>query len=164
VKARAPVVILAAGVVLGLLIHPGAADAAEGARAFRWTAALQQAAAGKSDETLRVTYRDGFLTVYCANTTLEEVFERVEATTGIQVVLEHQSPRTCRSTAIRSQPLEWALDRLLTDHGLSYVLVLAPNYDIVTVRTFDSGKRVQRAPPRPAPAVPRILRRWPRVR
>lgn len=163
-KALAAVVIVAAGVVPGLAIHLGAVGAGGSARAFRWTTALAEAAEAKSDEILNVTYRDGFLTVYCANTTLDEVFERVEATTGIHIVLEKESVRTCRRTTIKSQPLEWALERLLTDHGLSYVLVLAPNDDIVTVRIFDTGERVQRAPPSPARRIPGRLRRWPRFR
>lgn len=108
-----------------------------------------------------MTYEAGRLTVYCVNAALDEVFKRVEASTGIRVVLEKPSARTCRSTAIEGQPLEWALDRLLTDHGLSYVLVLEPEDAIVAVRIFDRGERVQRAPPSPARGVPGRLRRWP---
>jgi hypothetical protein len=161
-KALAFVVILAADFVPGLAIHIAAVGAGGGARSFRWTTALAEAAT--SNETLDVTYRDGRLTVYCANTALGEVFERVEATTGVEVVLEKQSVRTCRSTTIRSQPLERALDRFLTDHGLSYVFVLAPDDEIVTVRIFDTGERVQRAPPSPARRFPRRLWRWPWLR
>jgi hypothetical protein len=155
------VVILATGVVPGLTIHIEAVGAGGGPGAFRWTTPLADAAEPRSEEILTVTYRAGLLTVYCANTALDEVFKRVEASTGVRVVLEKPSARTCRSTAIEGQPLEWALDRLLTDHGLSYVLILEPEDDIVTVRIFDSGERVQRAPPRPARGVPRPLRRWP---
>jgi hypothetical protein len=111
-----------------------------------------------------VAYRDGFLTVYCSNTALDQVFARVEATTGIRVVLEKQSLRKCRRTAIRGRPLERALERLLTDHGFSYVLVLAQNNDIVTVRVFDTGERVQRPPPKPVRRIPGHLRRWPWTR
>jgi hypothetical protein len=141
VKALAAAVILAAGVVPGL---PSPIEAAE----------------PKSEETLSVTYAAGLLTVYCVNTALDEVFKRVEASTGIRVVLKKPSARTCRRTGIEGQPLEWALDRLLTDHGLSYVLVLEPDDDIVAVRIFDGGQRVQRAPPSPARSVRRPLRRW----
>lgn len=162
-SALAAVVMVAAGVVPGLATHPGAGVDGGRTRASGWTAAAE-AAAARSDEVLNVAYRDGFLTVYCANTALDQVFERVEAATGIPVVLENQSVRKCRRTAIRRRPLEWALERLLTDHGFSYVLVLAPNDDIVTVRIFDTGERVQRAPPRPVRRIPGSLRRWPWTR
>jgi hypothetical protein len=152
-----------AGVVPGVAIHPGAVVAGGGTRAVGWTAAAE-AAAAKSDGVLNVAYRDGFLTVYCSNTALDQVFERVEATTGIRIVPEKQSVRKCRRTAIRRRPLEWALERLLTDHGFSYVLVLAPNDDIVTVRIFDTGERIQRAPPSPVRRIPGSLRRWPWIR
>ena len=162
-KALAAVVMVAAGVVPGLAIHPGGVGAGGGTRAAGWTAAAE-AAAATSDGVLNVAYRDGFLTVYCANTALDQVFERVEATTGIRVVPEKRSVRKCRRTAITRRPLEWALERLLTDHGFSYVLVLAPNNDIVTVRVYDTGERVQRAPPRPVRRIPGRLRRWPWIR
>jgi hypothetical protein len=163
VKALAAVVMVAAGLVPDVAIHPGAVVAGGGTRAVGWTAAAE-AAAAKSDGVLNVAYRDGFLTVYCANTALDQVFERVEATTGIRVVLENQSVRKCRPTAIRRRPLDWALERLLTDHGFSYVLVLAPNDDIVTVRVFDTGERIQRAPPSPVRRMPGRLWRWPGIR
>jgi hypothetical protein len=121
-------------------------------------------AATTSNGVLNVAYRDGFLTVDCVNTTLDQLFARVEATTGIPVVLKTASVRRCRRTAISRRPLEWALERLLTDHGLNYVLVLAPSSEIVTVRIFDPGERVERAPPRPVRQVPGHLRRWPGVR
>jgi hypothetical protein len=163
VKALAAVVMVAAGVVPGLAIPPGAIVARGGTRALGWTTAAE-AAAATSAGALNVAYRDGFLTVYCANTALDQVFERVEAATGIPVVLEKQSVRKCRRTAIRRRPLEWALERLLTDHGFSYVLVLAPNDDIVTVRIFDTGERIQRAPPSPVRRIPGRLRHWPWIR
>jgi hypothetical protein len=149
--------------LLGPAIHLGGVGAGGGARAFGWTAAAEGAEA-KSDETLSVTFRSGLLTVYCANRSLDEVFKRVEASTGIRVVSQRGSVRTCRRTTIKSQPLEWALERLLTDHALGYVLVLAPNNDIVAVRIFDTGERVQRAPPSPARRIPARVRRWPLYR
>jgi hypothetical protein len=155
------VVILATGVVSGLTIHIEAVGAGEGPGTFRSTTPLADAAEPRSEEILTVISRAGLLTVYCANTALDEVFKRVEASTGIRVVLEKPSARTCRSTAIEGQPLERALDRLLTEHGFSYVLILEPEGDIVAARIFDSGERVQRAPPHSARGVRGPLRRWP---
>jgi hypothetical protein len=159
VKALAASVIVAAVVVFGVATPIGAGGAQGVARGFGWTAAAANVAAPKSDKSLSVTYRGGLLTVHCANTALDEVFQRVEATTGIPVLLERQSVRNCRLTTIERQPLERALDRFFTDHGLGYVLVLAPNHDILTVRVFDPGERVQRAPPSPVRRMPGQLRR-----
>ena len=163
-KTLAAVLIVAAGVVPGLVLHIGAVGAGGRARALGSTTALAEARDATSDALLDVTYRDGFLTVHCANTALDELFARVAAATGIRLVGQQQSVRMCRSTTIQDQPLAWALDRLLTDHGLSYALVLAPTDEIVTVHVFDSGQRVQPAPPRPVRRIPGHLRRWPVVR
>jgi hypothetical protein len=149
--------------LLLVLGHLGAVGAGGGARIL-WGTAAAEGAEAEPDETLSVTFRGGLLTVYCANSSLDEVFRRVEASTGIRVVPAKRSARTCRRTTIENQPLEWALERLLTDHALGYVLVLAPNNDIVAVRIFDTGERVQRARPSPARRIPARVWRWPLYR
>jgi hypothetical protein len=140
-------------------MHDGPVAAGERGLAPRGAGLADGAAGGASDHALSVAYRDGRLTVWCTNAALDDLFARVEVATGIRVLRQRVAARTCRRTRIDDRPLDWALDRLLTDHGLSYVLVLDREEDIVTLRIFGGGETVRRAPPRPA-RTPGFLRRW----
>lgn len=153
---------LAAMLALAILLVPLAADAQRGA--YRRITPFAGPGSDESDKALTVTYRDGLLTVRCTNAALTEVFGRLEATTGVDVVFHGSGDRACRNTRIEGQPLDWALDRFLADHGLSYVLVLDGQQDIVAVRIFDDGERVKPNAPRPPVVVPPPLRYWPRFR
>jgi hypothetical protein len=145
---RPAVLILAgiAGLVLFILLVPLTAEAQRAA--YGWITPLAAQRRDEPDKALTVTYHDGLLTVRCTNAALTEVFGRLEATTGLDVVFHRGKERACRSTRIEGQPLDWALDRFLADHGLSYVLVLDRQQDIVAVRIFDDGERVRPTVPR----------------
>lgn len=153
---------LAAVLALAILLVPLAADSQRGA--YGRITPFAGRGADESDKALTVTYRDGRLTVRCTNAALTEVFDRLEATTGVDVVFHRSGDRACRNTRIEGQPFDWALDRFLVDHGLSYVLVLDRQQDIIAVRIFDDGKRVTPNVARPPVVVRPPLRYWPRLR
>lgn len=71
-----------------------------------------------------VTYKDGLVTIHCKDTPLSQVFDQLKAASGLQVILDG-AVRSVRLTAeIDSQPLNFALERLLEGTGVNYAMFL----------------------------------------
>jgi hypothetical protein len=114
-------------------------------------------------QELSVVYEHGRLTVHCSNAPLAGLLDRIEQQTGIDVAVKVTVTEMCRLTVIEDQPVEYALERLMVDHHLSYVLLLNRGDEIGVVRVFRSGQkdpvRPVQAPGRRAPGrLPRAVR------
>lgn len=91
--------VVPAGLMLGLLAGPSAAEAPQ------------------------VAYNAGLLSIRCANAPLATVLEQVKTATGMELIFEG-TPGSTRLTAdIPAQPVSLALPRLLEGTGVNYLLV-----------------------------------------
>jgi hypothetical protein len=82
------------------------------------------ATAEVASATTAVTYKDGLVTIRCKDMPLGQVFDQLKAASGLQVILDG-AVRSVRLTAeIDSQPLNFALERLLEGTGVNYAMFL----------------------------------------
>lgn len=71
---------------------------------------------------LTVSYSEGRLTLMCSDVPLEQVFDQIKATTGMELILEDDIKNTRLTANIVAQPLRFAMERLLAGSGVNYAL------------------------------------------
>jgi hypothetical protein len=119
------------------------------------------AATGVAADPPTVVYKDGLLSIQCADAPLTAVLEKVKAATGMELIWEGSAGNTRLTAQIAAQPVSLALPRLLEGTGINYLL-LADRADPRRVATLYVGEATAAAPgttaartsprlPRPAP-------------
>lgn len=71
---------------------------------------------------LTVSYNDGLITLICSDVPLDQVFEQIKATTGMELILEDAIKNTSLTANIDAQPLRLAIERLLAGSGVNYAM------------------------------------------
>jgi hypothetical protein len=75
-----------------------------------------------------VSYVSGLVTIRCNNAPLANIFERIEAESGIELSLEDEVKSKKLSANLESLPLSMAISRLLEGVGVNYIVMMDP-YD-----------------------------------
>lgn len=84
---------------------------------------LALAAGTAQAQSLSVAYRGNLLTIRCDNASLGQVFEEIGSKTGLELFLE-DAVKSIRLTAdIDSEPLNYAVERLLAGAGVNYAMM-----------------------------------------
>lgn len=93
-----------------------------------------------SGDQATVDYKDGLLSVRCADTPLTQVLEQIKAATGMALIVEGSTGGTRLTAEIAAQPVSVALPRLLEGTGVDYLLV-ADRADPRRIATLYVGDR-----------------------
>ena len=80
-------------------------------------------AALASADQAAVVYKDGLLTVRCADSPLSQVLEQIKAVTGMALIVEGSAGATRLTGEVSAQPATLALPRLLEGTGVDYLLM-----------------------------------------
>lgn len=87
-------------------------------------AVVSALAAGTAQaQSLSVAYRDNLLTIRCNNASLGQVFEQIESVTGLELFLEDAVKGVRLTADIDSEPLNYAVERLLAGAGVNYAMM-----------------------------------------
>ncbi|MFQ5789248.1 MAG: hypothetical protein ACE5JI_02115 [Acidobacteriota bacterium] len=78
----------------------------------------------RASGAVTVSYENGLLTVKCTEAPLEQVFESIKASTGLELLLEKSIKKTRLTADIRAEPFNLAIERLLEGSGVNYAMFL----------------------------------------
>lgn len=106
----------------------------------------------RADEPAVTYYAGGALSVRCADAPLAAVLERIQATTGVALIVEGNDD-TMRLTAdVPALPVAQAIARLLEGTGIGYLLVADPADASRIAKLYVSAGKQTPAPSASAPA------------
>jgi hypothetical protein len=118
--------------------------------------ALGLAARAHAGGAPQVVYKDGLLSIQCADAPLAGVLDQVKAATGMELIYEG-APASMRLTAaIAAQPASLVLPRLLEGTGVNYLLVAdrADPRRVATMYVGDAKSGTSPGSPAVAPRPP----------
>jgi hypothetical protein len=87
----------------------------------------------------QVSYAGGLLTIRCNEIPLNQVFEQIKASTGIELILEDAIKMTRLTANIEAKPVHMALERLLEGSGVNYAMTFDPQDWTRVTRIFVGG-------------------------
>ena len=99
-----------------------------------------------------VTYTAGALSVRCADAPLAAVLERIQATTGVALIVEGNGDTTRLTADVPALPVAQAIARLLEGTGIGYLLAADPADASRVAKLYVSASKQAPAPSVPPPA------------